>query len=251
MTNRIQKAILFKYLKLINKNAVTEAELIEFQDDIDNLDKNRVLTEKDIYYQKIEIIQTELTKALVILARKRTIKEMKLAGNKGFCQILANDLGGVNYGNIDLKKLDIDEHRQPSTIDVPNVRGILENLVIPKRKVGQEKDLEKFTAARLVKMFGNDQVHQQYSVGGFLALKTDIDLGNGSVGIEIKIADKLTASEMQRMIGQAVYYKKRYYEENLIVFIGSKHPMNANVLELKKFIEELGVTFVFNEAITI
>ena len=51
------------------------------------------------------------------------------------------------------------------------------------------------------------RVHSQYSVGGNLGLKVDVDV-NESVGIEIKLAKQIESStaNMMRLFGQAVYY---------------------------------------------
>jgi hypothetical protein len=86
-------------------------------------------------------------------------------------------------------------------------------------------------------------------VGGFLALKTDLDVGNGLVGVELKIAENLTASEMQRLIGQVVYYKKRYYENNLIVFIAGRSALTSSLSELIEFLNELGAKVIYYHAL--
>lgn len=86
-------------------------------------------------------------------------------------------------------------------------------------------------------------------MGGFLALKTDIDVGNGQVGIELKIADNLTATDMQRLIGQVIYYKKRFYNNNLLVVIAGRNSISSAFKELIDFIEELGVKVLYCQAV--
>lgn len=56
---------------------------------------------------------------------------------------------------------------------------------------------------------------------------------------------------MQRMIGQVVYYKKRFYNNNLLVYIASKSTINPTTKELKDFIEELGTTVIFTSAVNL
>ena len=126
---------------------------------------------------------------------------------------------------------------------------MLNNLIIPKRKLSSEQDLEKFIYDRLSIVFGKVKVYRQYNIGGFLALKSDIDIGNGKVGIELKIANNLSAADMQRIIGQVTYYKKRFYGDNLLVFIASRTDISPTIRELIEFIEEIGITVIYTKAI--
>jgi hypothetical protein len=83
--------------------------------------------------------------------------------------------------------------------------------------------------------------------GGYLGLKIDIDLGNGRVGVEVKLAESLLkAAEAHRLIGQAVYYQKRRYQDNLIVaVVGRSGDLEAPMLkELGSFLESIGVVYV-------
>jgi hypothetical protein len=160
-------------------------------------------------------------------------------------QILKSDIENINYGSIDLKDLDKFENEKDLLISTQNVIHVLENLIVPRRRISEEKDFEKYVHDKLSRVFGKERVHRQYSVGGFLALKTDIDVGNGQVGIELKVADNLGATEMQRLIGQVTYYKRRFYNNNLILFVASKGDINPTIKELIDFVEELDIRVVF------
>ena len=251
MTNRIQKTIISKFLSLVDKDFATETEILEIISTVDGLYKNRLLTDNDFYRQKIELIIKNLTAAAKTLKHNRTNKKIKLALDAGIRSIFNNDLGGVDYGKTALSDLDRLDNEKVISISSLTVQNALENLIIPKRRLTAEVDFEKFVTEQLAYIFGKERVHRQYSVGGFLALKTDIDLGNGQVGIELKIADNLSATDMQRLIGQVVYYKRRFYNNNLLLFIVSKSTINPTIKELKDFVEELGTTVIFTTAVNV
>lgn len=127
----------------------------------------------------------------------------------------------------------------------------LNHVMIPIKKIQSEKDLESFLFEEISGLLNRENVHRQYNVGGFLALRTDIDLFNGQIGIELKIAQNSSAQEMQRLIGQAVYYDRRVYLGKLIVLVVGKAEINATIAEMGRFLEELGVTFIYRKAISI
>lgn len=249
MTYRIQKTIINKYLDLVEKPSVNEDEISVLINTIKNLYINRILTENDIYRQKIELIGVRLTKDLEALKRKRTSKEIKIELSKDIYDIFKSDLEGVDYSKTELIDLDKFDNEKSVTINLENVISVIENLVVLKRRLTSEADLERFIATQLAYVFGKEKVSTQYSVGGFLALKTDIDIGNGQVGIELKIADNLSATDMQRLIGQMIYYRKRFYNNNLLVFIAGRNSISSHFKELKDFIEELGVKVIYCQAV--
>lgn len=249
MTYRIQKTIINKYLDLVDKPSSNEQDISGLLETIKNLYINRVLTENDIYRQKIELIGTRLTKDLETLKRKRTSKEIKIELSKDIYDIFKSDLEGVDYSKSELVDLDKFENEKGLGISFDNVITVLENLIVLKRRLTSEADLERFIATQLAFVFGKEKVSTQYSVGGFLALKTDIDIGNGQVGIELKIADNLGATDMQRLIGQVIYYRKRFYNNNLLVFIAGRNSITSHFKELKDFIEELGIKVIYCQAV--
>jgi hypothetical protein len=248
MTHRIQKTIISKYLDLVDKDVVTEAEISEVVAIVDSLYKNGLLQDSDFFRQKIEIVRKKLSSALEEVRRKRINKETKLTIEHGLRKIFEEDIGGIDYSKTAIS--DLHKFKEDTTITISSgmVQKALENLVIPKRRLTTEADFEKFVADQLSYIFSKEHVHRQYSIGGFLALKADIDVGNGQVGIELKIADNLSATDMQRLIGQIIYYKRRFYNNNLLLFIVSKSTITPTIMELKEFVEELGTTVVFSTA---
>jgi hypothetical protein len=249
MTYRIQKTIINKFLDLVDKPSTNEQEITELLGAIEKLYTNRILTESDIFRQKIELIGTKLSKDLETIKRKRSSKEISIELSRDIYQIFKADLEGVDYSKSELTDLDKFENEKGLSISFENVITVLENLVVLKRRLSSEADLERFIAVQLAYVFGKEKVSTQYSVGGFLALKTDIDIGNGQVGIELKVADNLGATDMQRLIGQVIYYRKRFYNNNLLVFIAGRNSISSHLTELKGFIEELGIKVIYCQAV--
>jgi len=93
------------------------------------------------------------------------------------------------------------------------------------------------------------RVHSQYSVGGNLGLKVDVDV-NESVGIEIKLAKQIESStaNMMRLFGQAVYYSRRKYgKENMLVLIvgNEKYKNSERFKELFKYLEKEDISYYY------
>lgn len=251
MIYRIQKTIIHKYLKLVEKDSVSANEISSFIAEIEELYSKRILTQEGVFKQKIELILKNVSKDFQKAKRKRSVKEVKLEIANDFYKVLEADIEGVDYGKTNLSDLSQIEAQEPLSISHSNLILALENILIPKRKLSDESSVEKHIANYLINIFGKDKVHQQYSIGGFLALKSDIDIGNGQVGIEIKLVDKMTATIKQRLIGQVVYYTKRYYGSNLITVLVGKNPIDAKTTELKEFIEELGSPVIYLQGLSL
>lgn len=121
----------------------------------------------------------------------------------------------------------------------------LDNIQIKKSQYTSEKKVEGLIAEQLEVLY-KDKVHTQYGIGGFLHLKIDIDLGDGQVGIELKLCSELNSSNIERLLGQVLYYSKRKYKENLIVLVvGLEKEYDQTIRELKSIIEEQGVKFYY------
>lgn len=122
----------------------------------------------------------------------------------------------------------------------------LKRLTIPRRKAQTEEDAQDAIGYHLGEIF--EDAVPQYNIGGYLGLKIDIDIGNGKVGVEVKLADSLldSATEIQRLIGQAVYYHKKRYMGNLIVaVVGRREDLDHPKLkETYWFLEDFDITCV-------
>ena len=136
-----------------------------------------------------------------------------------------------------------------TTVTVNDVIKVLDEISISPNQIKTEKTVENLFVKELRLEF--EGVHQQYNVGGYLGLKSDIDIGNGDVGIELKLASSLnrSAANIQRLFGQAIYYQKRLYENDLIVVIvgTSKYKDEPFMVEIMEFLEDLGITVYYKE----
>ncbi|MBR3714222.1 MAG: hypothetical protein IKQ30_01720 [Bacteroidales bacterium] len=140
---------------------------------------------------------------------------------------------------------------------IPTVRDIIsfinDKLVVKKHQYyGKcETDVENVIAKQLREEYGSTNIHRQYAVGGFLGLKCDLDLFDGKCcGIELKLAKQIVgnSSAYERLLGQALYYSKRCYKENLIVMVvGTAKEFVSTLKEVQSFLEDMGVRFVYKE----
>jgi hypothetical protein len=131
----------------------------------------------------------------------------------------------------------------PPTRDA--VAASIQRLVIPRRRIREESDATEALRSHLSEVFEN--VHPEYYLGGYLGLKIDLDIGNGKLGIEVKLASALLkAAEAHRLVGQVTYYQRRRYGDALLVaIVGNEDDLTASTLkELTQFLSELGIVSV-------
>lgn len=128
-------------------------------------------------------------------------------------------------------------------VEVDDVLNVLEELIITDSQCSTEKNIEKIISTKLDDYF---KIHRQYSIGGFISLKIDIDV-NETVGIELKLAKELKTVNIERLLGQVLYYSRRKYKSKLLVVIvgTTKDENNRIIEELQDIIEEQGVNFYF------
>ena len=127
------------------------------------------------------------------------------------------------------------------------VSFIEDELIVKKTQYTTEKNVENVIFRQLKDEF--DDVHQQYNIGGHLGLKCDIDLFNGGFGIELKLAKELkSATNVMRSFGQAIYYSKLRYNEDLIMLVvGTSGEYSQTIKEMEQFMEDLGITFIYKK----
>ena len=133
------------------------------------------------------------------------------------------------------------------SVDPESVVRSLSRLKITPYQIKSERTVEGLVVDHLKKKY--KRVHSQYSVGGNLGLKVDVDV-NESVGIEIKLAKQIESStaNMMRLFGQAVYYSRRKYgKENMFVLIvGNEKYMNSERFkELFKYLEKEDISYYY------
>lgn len=112
----------------------------------------------------------------------------------------------------------------------------------------KEKRVQKSLFKQLIDKYAKENVATEYAVGGHWKMAIDVDLFNGTYGIELKVAEQLikSATNVERLLGQVVYYNKRRYHGNMIVLVvGKNTEHNSAIKELAEFIKEIGVIFIF------
>ncbi|MBR4328058.1 MAG: hypothetical protein IKP73_21275 [Bacteroidales bacterium] len=138
---------------------------------------------------------------------------------------------------------------------IPTVNDVIDfintKLVVKKHQYygKAESEVEYIIAKQLREEYDATNVHRQHSVGGFFGLKCDLDLFDSKCcGIELKLAKQISgnSSAYERLIGQAVYYSKRCYKDNLIVLVvGKDTEYGSSLKEVEGILEELGIHFVY------
>lgn len=130
---------------------------------------------------------------------------------------------------------------------LPAVLGHLQRLTLPWRLVRTEAEAEQAIARSLKRHFVG--VSTQYSVGGYLGYRIDIDLGDGQVGVEVKLADAVRASssEAYRTLGQAFVYDRRKYGGRVIVALVGPDSLRheASLVEVSDLLRSVGVTVAY------
>lgn len=110
-----------------------------------------------------------------------------------------------------------------------------------------EKDIHDQLEAYLKNIFHS--VTKEHAIDGKNVKRIDFDLGNGMVGIEVKLAESvLKEGENDRLIGQMQkYISRKYNNKNFIIALAgfSTHTRNTIIHELKSDVEKGGGYFVF------
>jgi hypothetical protein len=113
-----------------------------------------------------------------------------------------------------------------------------------------ERDVHDELEAHLKNIYYS--VTREHAIEGKNVKRIDFDLGNGMVGLEIKLAESvLHESENDRLIGQALKYAGRKYNSgNLIIALAGHehHTRNTIIHEVQMDIERSGAHFVFLKA---
>lgn len=230
-------------LKELKESPVNqEKTLIEIKEKVDLLkfEKDSITFRKN--EQLISIIEKYLTNAISSISKKRKYKEIDFQFSED-----------IYYHLDSLSKLPKTHFlfSEEINFNVESICDFLETIIIPNRKTTNEAELEKHIFNVLIGIYGKEKIHRQFNIGGFLGLKTDIDIGNGQIGIELKVGHSLGASEMQRLLGQVIYYRNRFYNENLILFISGKNEIDSKLNELIEFVREIGIKTVYRKSMKI
>lgn len=149
------------------------------------------------------------------------------------------------------------QNKQQSDIPLEDVVTTLrERITLPSSVLREsqytrptkEEKVQKILFEELKKIYGQSNVNTEFSVGGHWGMKSDIDLFHSKIGIELKVAEQLkSASNVERLVGQVVYYMKKQYNNNFIVLVAGKpKEYDASMQELEEIINSLGAKFIYN-----
>lgn len=149
------------------------------------------------------------------------------------------------------------QNKQQSDISLEDVVTTLrERITLPSSVLREsqytrptkEEKVQNSLFGQLKEIYGQSNVNTEFSVGGHWGMKSDIDLFHGKIGIELKVAEQLkSASNVERLVGQVVYYMKKQYNNNFIVLVAGKpKEYDASMQELEEIINSLGAKFIYN-----
>jgi hypothetical protein len=125
------------------------------------------------------------------------------------------------------------------------------SLVTPLGDEKNDKRVQNFICELLKKEYGAENVNTDYSLGGALGLKSEIDMYNGKIAIIAVPAYKLTsAPKIERLVGKAVCYMHSKYDENVLVLVvGKSSEKNETIEALEKIIDDEALYFLYKETI--
>jgi hypothetical protein len=119
-----------------------------------------------------------------------------------------------------------------------STKGVINflNNFYPSKRYRREELYEVELASELRQQFGNENVRTQTSIKGG---RIDIEVGN--IGIELKVPE--SRSDLHRLVGQVVTYKK-HYGKNFIIVIFCDKVSIQDLYEFKNEFENHGVKVV-------
>lgn len=122
--------------------------------------------------------------------------------------------------------------------------------VLRENYLGDNKETkaQRNIVKQLKEIYGQELITTEYHIGGYKGMRCDIDIANGSIGIELKVAEQLrTAAHVERLIGQVVYDMWRKYQHRnfIVVVVGKEKENDASMQELAQIIQNLGAHFLF------
>lgn len=162
-------------------------------------------------------------------------------------------IAAIVYKFLYVKK-DEEGRIKDSSVTVNRVLEALDEFSYKMEKRLQAGYTEKSIQNQLKKHLQKTFVHiiDEYGVEGANATKIDFDIGNGMVGLELKIAKSIfKTSNLHRLAGQMEdYIDNKYDEDNLIVAVFGEKSHTAERAMLKKVsdkVEEKGAEYVYIE----
>lgn len=127
---------------------------------------------------------------------------------------------------------------EATTIEI--IKKEIEQFIPSSKVIAKESELEKELYQFLKTRFHS--VEKQVYIGGVKALKIDLEIAHGKIGIELKMADKLIDPlEKQRFIGQMHdYTTKRYDPGNFMLLVAGQHNYRNDIMikEVRNYVQD-------------
>jgi hypothetical protein len=221
--SELKKIIEIGNLRFV-KDAFFDSYTISLVDEDRDLDGKMIRERKDLFNRLVTLweenkrrISFEEMKDLNIFTSRSTlvIKNFRLSSSGLFF---------ADHYSIEL----IDQDKDPEgrwTDETTNVDRVLMEL----KSLSPAQETRAKEGALEIELFNflRDRFHtvqRQIYIGGAKALKIDLDLADGKIGIELKLAKSLlNANEKQRFIGQMHdYTTKRYQPEGFILVVAGE-----------------------------
>jgi hypothetical protein len=137
--------------------------------------------------------------------------------------------------------------RSPVKPKLPAVVQALSQLVLPVSLSRDEAEAVAGIARALRRLFVG--VSTQVNVGGHLGYRVDIAVGNGGVGVEVKLAHALLESsgELYRAVGQAMVYKHLRFADSLAVAVVGPTALLGRpaLIEIMSFLDSVGASVAY------
>lgn len=137
----------------------------------------------------------------------------------------------------------------------PNLKNVLKILdkipqdLLANESAVSEQIVEEYLFKHLKKHFKT--IQRQYVIGNHKSKREriDLDLGNGNLGIEIKLAKLLRkTNERNRLLGQIDLYKTRKYANKpiIVIIVGTEeNSKDENLIELREILANKQAFFYY------
>ena len=125
-----------------------------------------------------------------------------------------------------------------------NILRVLSELRL-RSSIRDEYDAQDEIFDALIERFGDDRIGRELVIGGYTFTRVDLDIDK-TYGLEVKYCGSLLkqvgghATEVERLLGQLILYRKYYQPENIFVVVaGEVEPQQKPILrEIGKLVEE-------------
>ncbi len=151
-----------------------------------------------------------------------------------------------------VKKIDEEGRIKDEFVKTDNVIEVLSTFKMKYQSNLKDGYTEKSIQNQLKKHLLNHFVNvvDEYGIEGINGTKIDFDIGNGKVGLELKLAKAIyKTANYHRLSGQIEDYMYNKYDNLIVVIFGEKvhSDERTHLSRIKSTIEEKGAIFYYSE----